>query len=227
MEFHYVTLDTCSEQTGLVVVIDVLRAFTSAAFALAGGAQRVIPISTVEEGLELKRRNPGWLACGEIGGQPPPGFDVGNSPTHLLEMDLTGRTLIQRTSAGTQGLVRCRRADILIAASFVVTEATVRYILSLCPERVTFLPTGRLYDGGVEDLACAEYLEARLEGETPDPEPFLERVRGSHDAEVLLDPARPEFPESDLTHATSLDKFDFAMPVVREEAGLVIRKFHP
>lgn len=219
MEFQYADLDTCSTCTGLVVVIDVLRAFTTAAFALAGGAERVVPVGSVEEAFEYRRMHPGSLACGEVKGLPPPGFDVGNSPTRLLKMELTGRTLVHRTSAGTQGVVRSRAADGLIAASFVVAGATVRYIQGLAPERLTFVITGGSYDGGAEDLACAHYMEACLRGLEPDPGPYLERVRLAPDARPFLDPSRPEFPESDLIYATDLDRFDFAMPI-RREGGL-------
>jgi len=219
MDFQYADLETCSTSTGLVAVIDVLRAFTTAAFALAGGARRVIPVGSIDEALAFKRGNPGSLACGEMKGLPPSGFDVGNSPTRLLEMDLQGRTLVQRTSAGTQGVVRSLAAERLLAASFVVAQATVRYIQRLAPEQVTFVITGGSFDGGAEDLACAQYMEACLRGMDPDPAPYLERVRTAPDARPFLDPSRPQFPESDLAYATDLDRFDFAMPV-RREGGL-------
>ncbi len=224
MEFQYADLTNCHTHTGLVVVIDVLRAFSTAAFALAGGASRVIPVGTLEEALEFKRAHPGWLACGEINGEPRPGFDLTNSPTRLLEMDLRGRTLVQRTSAGTQGVVRSVAAGTLLAASFVVAEATVRHIRALAPGQVTFVVTGGSLDGGAEDLACARYLEARLKGLDPDPATHLEQVRLAPDARPFLDPSRPQFPESDLAYCTDLDRFDFAMPVRREDGMHVIER---
>ena len=227
MNFQYATLEDCSEYTGLVVVIDVIRAFTSAAFAFSRGAERILPVGTVEEALEYKRGHPNALAFGEVHGLPHGEFDSGNSPTLIMKLDLTGRTIVQRTSAGTQGIVRSTRADHLVAASFVVAEATFRYIQARAPEAITFVNTGEIYNGGDEDRACIEYLQARLQGRSPDPEPFLERVRRAPDARPFFDPSRPEFPESDIEHCTSLDRFDFAMPVSREEDGLVIRKVFP
>lgn len=227
MNFQYATLENCSESTGLVVVIDVIRAFTTAAFAFSRGAERILPVGTVEEALDYKRGHPDALAFGEVHGLPHGEFDSGNSPTLISSLDITRRTIVQRTSAGTQGIVRSTRADHLVAASFVVAEATVRYILARAPETVTFVNTGEIYNGGDEDRACIEYLQARLEGRSPDPESFLERVRRAPDARVFYDPARPEFPETDIGHCTSLDRFDFAMPVRREEDGLVIRRVAP
>ncbi|MGE5250828.1 MAG: 2-phosphosulfolactate phosphatase [Bacteroidota bacterium] len=227
MSFPYLDLTSCHSAAGLVIVIDVIRAFTSAAFIFGQGAQQIIPVGTVEEALDLKRRIPGALACGEVKGLPPPGFDFGNSPTQALTLDLAGRTVIQRTSAGTQGVVGSTRAGQMLVASFVVAAATVRYIRLLAPAAVSFVVTGRRAAGGDEDLACAEYLAACLDGQTPDPGPYLDRVRRCPDAQLILDPARPEFPETDLLHCTSLDRFDFAMPVSRENGYHVIRKVHP
>src|SRR5512135_2299917 len=106
MKFHYTNLETCHTATGLVVVIDVLRAFTNAAFAFSRGAKEIYPVNAVEEALQFKAGTPNSLACGEVGGLPPEGFDFGNSPTQTNTLDLKGCALIQRTSAGTQGIVR-------------------------------------------------------------------------------------------------------------------------
>ncbi|HXD12234.1 MAG TPA: 2-phosphosulfolactate phosphatase, partial [Anaerolineales bacterium] len=81
MQFHYTNLETCQQATGLVVVIDVIRAFTNAAVAFSRGAQEIYPVSSVEEALQFKATTPNSLACGEVGGLPPEGFDFGNSPT--------------------------------------------------------------------------------------------------------------------------------------------------
>jgi 2-phosphosulfolactate phosphatase len=160
---------------------------------------------------------------GENQGLPPPGFDIGNSPTDVMRLHLSGRTLVQRTGAGTPGLTRSTNARIRLAASFVVAGATVRFIRSMKPERVAFVVTGQTFHGGDEDLACAQYLEACLCGHTPDPSPYLERVRKSHDAQVFYDPARPEFQESDIMYCTDIDRFSFAMLARQENGKLIMR----
>src|SRR5688572_6796168 len=138
----YATLDTCGTATDTVVVIDVIRAFTTAAFAFAAGARDIITVGSVEEALTLRDYFSGSLVMGEVGGQRPPGFDFGNSPVALAQADLEGRRIIQRTSAGTQGLVRSLWADALLAASFVCAGATARYIEQQKPAAVTFVSTG-------------------------------------------------------------------------------------
>jgi len=228
MKFHYTNLETCHEATGVVVVIDVLRAFSNAAFAFSRGAKEIHPVRSVEEALQFKVQTPNSLACGEVGGLPPEGFDFGNSPTQTKELDLRGKIIVQCTGAGTQGIVRSVNANTMLAASLVVANATANYIRRLAPEAVTFVVTGQIENGrGDEDLACAEYFEALLKGDQPDPAPFIERVFRSRDAVQHLDPNKPEFPRTDLDHCTSIDVFDFAMPVTKENGRHVMRAIQP
>jgi 2-phosphosulfolactate phosphatase len=210
-----------------VIVIDVLRAFSTAAYAFSRGAKEVVLVSTVDEAVSLKSTIPNSMAMGEVGGLQPEGFDFGNSPTYINEADLSGITMIHRTSAGTQGAVRSQGAETMLAASFVVATATVRYIHNLAAPEVTFVITGRSYNGGDEDLACAEYLEELLKGNRPAVKPFLQRVLESRDAFPHLDPGQRGFPLSDLDYCTQSDRFDFAMPITREEGRLIMRAVKP
>ena len=90
---------------GAVVVVDVLRAFTTAAYAFAAGARRIWLVDSVAEALAIKAARPGTLAMGEDGGRRIPGFDFANSPAEVSRADLRGRDVVQRTSAGTRGVV--------------------------------------------------------------------------------------------------------------------------
>jgi 2-phosphosulfolactate phosphatase len=228
MKFHYTNLETCHEATGIVVVIDVIRAFTNAAYAFSRGAKEIYPVSTVEEALQFKAKTPNSLACGEVGGMPPEGFDFGNSPTQTNTLDLNGKIIVQRTGAGTQGIVRSTKAETMIAASFVVAKATIQYIQKYSPKSVTFVITGQYgIDGGDEDIACAEYLEMVLKDKQPNPAPYINRVYKSRDALFHLDPNFPAFPKSDLEHCTSIDAFNFAISVIRENGRFVMRAAKP
>jgi 2-phosphosulfolactate phosphatase len=228
MKFHYTNLETCEMATGVVVVIDVIRAFTNAAYAFGRGATEIYPVSTVEEALRLKAAIPNSLACGEVGGIPPEGFDFGNSPTQTSGLDLRGHAVVQRTGAGTQGIVRSVHAETLLAASLVVAAATVTHVRNLGADVVTFVITGQIGDGrGDEDLACAEYLQTLLRGRPADPAPFIDRVYKSRDASFHLDPNFPDFPESDLELCTRIDAFDYAMHVTRENGRPVMRAAKP
>jgi 2-phosphosulfolactate phosphatase len=224
MRIERATNETCGTATDAVVVIDVLRAFTTAAFALAAGAREIVLASGVDEALALRERFPGALVMGELDGVPVEDFDLTNSPGDFRGHDMAGRRLIQRTSAGTQGVVRSLRADVLLAASFAVAGATARYLQRLAPDCVTFVITGIYHAGdGDEDAACADYIAALLRGENPDPAPYLRRVRDSSTGRSFADPNRPALPAEDLEACASVDRFDFAMPVERRDGLLVMR----
>jgi 2-phosphosulfolactate phosphatase len=200
-----------AEPDEAVVVIDVLRAFTFEAWAFERGVARVLAVDTPEHALHLAReRLPGAIAAGERGGRPLEGFDLGNSPSALVGLDLDGRVLVHRTSAGTQGLARTAGSGLVLAASFVTAGASARALQRAGVEAVTFVITGAsLGRDGDEDLACAELIAARTSGEDPDPRPFLARVAPS-DAGQLFSPDGPDWaPEVDLDMACQLDRFAF------------------
>jgi 2-phosphosulfolactate phosphatase len=227
LQFHYTDLEDCHTARGVVIVIDVLRAFSTAAYAFSRGAKEIILVSTVDEALSFKSAIPYSKAMGEVGGSPPEGFDFGNSPTHISKEDLSGITLIQRTGAGTQGAVRSQNAEVMLASSFVVANATVRYVSTLGVSEVTFVITGKYDTRGDEDLACAQYLEELFKGNQPHTEPFVRRVLESRDGLQHLDPGQIIFPLSDLDYCTQIDKFDFAMPVTRENGTFIMRTVKP
>jgi 2-phosphosulfolactate phosphatase len=158
---------------------------------------------------------------GEERGLPIAGFDYGNSPVAFMAEDLTGYLMIQRTSAGTQGVVGSQQADTLLACSLCCAGATAKYIQSKKSKIVTFVISGyHTADQGDEDRACAHYIQGLLQGERPDRDAIAKRVRESTAARKFLDPEEREFPFSDLEYALAIDRFDFAMVVARREDGL-------
>jgi 2-phosphosulfolactate phosphatase len=213
MEFSKVPLHTCDQATGVVVVIDVIRAFTTAAFAFAAGAESITLVSTVEEAFALRRQNPDHLLMGEVNGLPVDEFDLSNSPAALEGIDLAGRHLIQRTSTGTQGVVRSTQADALLASSFCCAQATVDCIRRLSPQKVTFVICGLVAEGyGDEDMACADYLEALLKEEDVDVTGYVRRVKESTTSQGLFaSPDKPSFRWEDIECCIDVDRFDFAM----------------
>jgi 2-phosphosulfolactate phosphatase len=77
MRFRYAMLETCSRSKNTVVVIDVFRAFSTAAYAFGAGADSITLVSGVKEALELKIAIPGALVMGEVGGVKVEAFDSG------------------------------------------------------------------------------------------------------------------------------------------------------
>src|SRR2546427_515779 len=131
---HATGIDGARLARGTVVVIDVLRAFTVSAYALAGGAVECRLVGTVEEALRLADRIDGAVVSAEVEGLPVDGIAISNSPTMVRDADLRGRTLVQRTSSGTQGVVAATGADRLFTCSLAVASATARAIQAAGPE---------------------------------------------------------------------------------------------
>jgi 2-phosphosulfolactate phosphatase len=227
--FSFASLEDCHLADGTVVVIDVCRAFTTAAYAFGSGAERILLAGTVAEALGLRERFPGSLVMGEEGGWPVPGFDFWNSPVQLSQVDLTGKTLIQRTSSGTQGVVRSTGAGHLLAGSFAVAKATVTAIQRRGSGPVTFVITGGHPDDeryGIEDRACAHYMAALLSGQAVKPEPYLGWLRDMAAVHHLDDDPedfRMKF-YADIALCQVPDRFDFALAIRRQADLLVMEK---
>ncbi len=200
------------------MIVDVFRAFTTAAFCVAAGAREIVLVADHEHALAMKRDDPSLFLTGEIGGRPIPGFDAGNSPSAIERLDLTGRRVVQRSSSGTQGVVAALGAEAIILGGFVTASATCRYLQRHARD-ITLVAMG---DGGTEpnaeDPACVEYLAGILAGSPPD-------VRASIAAFPQWRNATwPDwFPRRDAELACEVDRFDFALPVARENGRLVAR----
>ncbi|WP_129644942.1 2-phosphosulfolactate phosphatase [Peristeroidobacter agariperforans] len=197
---------------GIVVVIDVFRAFSVAAYAFSRGAAAVIPVAEVDYARQLKREHPDWFLIGERHARPLPGFDCGNSPADLEKLDVAGRTLIHTTHAGTQGLTNARQADEVLTGALVNAGAIVRYIQARQPSIVTLVRMGHeARENCDEDDLCAELLRSRLLGEPMTAMGIRERLRKASSAEKFFDPACDWAPERDFDLCTRVDEFDFVL----------------
>ena len=198
--------------SGRVVIVDVFRAFTTAAFAVAAGAREIVLVADHERALAMKREDPSLFLTGEIGGRPIPGFDAGNSPSAIERMDLTGRRVVQRTSSGTQGVAAARAADEILLGSLVIRAATARYLARADGEVTVVAMGSSAQEPSEEDELGAAYFVAALRGE-PDPPPLILRGTDWPDS----------FPRRDAELALQVDRFSFALPVQREGDLLVAR----
>ncbi|UCC63715.1 MAG: 2-phosphosulfolactate phosphatase [Anaerolineae bacterium] len=214
---------------GVAVVIDVLRAFTSAAIMLHLGAERIVLLANPERGLRLKRER-GYLTVGEVDGKMVPGFDLGNSPSHILAAgrDLfAGRTVAQRTTAGTTGAVAAaRRSDLIILGSYVTARAIARHIQALVPspKAVSLVAMG---DDGLgitpDDEACADYIEHLLAGRPYDHTAALREIVGHECTQRFLRGDQAHFPPADPLYCLQRDLFDFVIVATQEDGVLIAR----
>jgi 2-phosphosulfolactate phosphatase len=157
------------------------------------------------------------VACKD--GEPAEGFEFLNSPAVVLEQDLTGHVVVQRTTAGTAGALAARHAQPLLCASFLTASATAAAMRTrVSPRRIAFVITG---DSGHadEDLACAEYINALLNRDRADPDPFIARAGRSSAADALRKGLRHGYPgvhPDDINVCLQVDRFDFALTATDE-----------
>lgn len=203
---------------GLVVVIDILRAATVEAFALSKGAQEIIPVSELEDAFRLKKDNPRYLLVGENDGLKVEGFDLGNSPSEILKVNLEDKILIHRTSAGTRALWESKNAQELVFGSFVTASATIKLIKSRNPREVSLVALAN------DDSLCADYLNNLLTNRKTDIKLIKNKLYNMPETEWFRDPKKKAFPLEDLDLAFDIDRFSFACQVIRTDQGLSTRR---
>lgn len=227
MQILWVNRTTAEQARGVTIVIDVIRAFTVAGYAFAGGAETLWLVRTVEEAQQLRAhvpealvigREPKVLLAGEVGGKLIPGFDLNNSPAAMSQADVHGRLLIQRTGAGTQGAVGASHASHILLCALTNARATAAYAHQLASSgenTITLLPTGTQDDFafGNEDVICADYVEALLT-RREEAEQVLSKGIAQLQSSDRFEPWRqghPDFPEGDIAMVLDANRYNFAM----------------
>ncbi len=219
--FHLI--EGAKQADGLVVVIDVFRAFSMECWLYALGAREIRPVGSVADAFAWREKDPGCILVGERKGRKIDGCDLGNSPSSIDPELIRGKRIIHTTSAGTQGLTNAVHADELLTGSFVNAGAIAEYIRQREPEKVSLVCMGKAgLEPAEEDELCAVYLRSLLTGrEMPDIGRKLESLReggGRH----FFDPAqRDVFPEKDFWMCIDRDRFDFVLKIVRDRDGMV------
>lgn len=215
-------IEGAGSAAGTAVVIDVIRAFTTAAHALAAGAGRIVCVAGLDEARSLRHSHyPGAPLMGEERGLRPEGFDFGNETGQFEPCDLGGAAMVQRTSNGTRGLAAARGAAALLAAAAVTVTATARWLEVHGDGRdLTLVTTGHTS----EDRAVAEHLAALVGGAHPDPQALRAAVLAAAHEHLALwtrprtAPERQAFLD-DIDRCAEVDRFDFAMVAERDAAG--------
>lgn len=213
--------------SGGAVVIDVMRAFTTTAWAFHLGAEKIILLRELRDALALKARTPGALAFQDD--VPLPGFDLANSPVRIEQLDVRGRTIFQRTTSGTQGANAAAHCQPLLCTGFATARATAEFMRQRPGVAWHFVITG---DAGeaLEDIACAEYIVALLaDAHAPDI-PHLQKARSSRAARDMSAAAargHGGVDAGDMERCLEVDRFGFAMLAAMEEGLLTLRPVHP
>jgi 2-phosphosulfolactate phosphatase len=156
----------------VVAVIDVLRASTSIAVALANGAKAVIPFDSTEDAVTRSRNfeRPAVRLAGERRMRPIPGFDLGNSPAEFTRDAVEGKTVLLTTTNGTSALMAVQGARDVVVASYVNFSPTLALLRSALRggTDVAILCAGRERQFALEDSACAGRYVRYITKQFPD-----------------------------------------------------------
>lgn len=157
------------------VLVDIFRATSTMPLLLRNGAESIIPTETLADAREIKRENPGYVIIGERMGFKVPGFDYGNSPSRLMDIDFTGKTVVFTSTNGTKVLRKIIEGGEVFVASFVNADATFRELSG--KDGVSIVASNRPDGRAEEDNIFAEYLMERLQGKEPSLEEYVEKVK--------------------------------------------------
>lgn len=197
---------------GLVVVIDVLRAFSSACYAISKGARGVIPVDSVKKAFELRKKHPDWMIMGERGGIRVQGFDFGNSPSEINAFgSLQNRMIIHATSNGTRGIVAAENAEIVLTGGFVNARAIADYIQIIQPEQVDLVCMGTVEGPAIEDDLCAAYIKGLIQRKQPDANNMFDQIRNHPSTLRFRSGNDTDFPLDDLNLCLRADIFNFVL----------------
>jgi len=147
----------------VAIVVDVLRATSVIAQAIASGAKVIYPADTTEEAVRLGQNldRAELILCGERGGIRIEGFDLGNSPLEFTPDTVGGRTLVMNTTNGTPALVAASTAARTLSASFLNLGAVAKAVAR--EQAVSIICAGRERRFALEDAVCAGMLIERLQ----------------------------------------------------------------
>ena len=156
-------LDLYNVSDGVVVIIDVFRATSTIATALANGASAVYPVADVERCKQLGHEL-GAITAGERNGQVIEGLLHGNSPAEYPRSFIEGKKLVLTTTNGTKLLKMAldQGAAEVITGSFVNLNSVCRYLTN-SKKNVILACSGWKDRFNLEDTLFAGAVVARIE----------------------------------------------------------------
>lgn len=210
---------------GTTVIIDVFRAFSLEAYLFNNGCKEIVIVPDEDKAYLMKEKHSDYILMGERHGKILPGFDYGNAPSSIYELDFTNKTVIHTTSNGTAGLKNAINADKLYVSSLVNSKATALSILKDNPNEVSLVAMGWEGRRTEEDILCADYIQSLLLND-----PISDIKKQADDlrfteGKKFFDPNRQDvFPQKDFALCTAVDIFNFSIPIEVHDGYMIARK---
>lgn len=111
----------------IVVIVDILRATSAIVTAFMNGVKRVIPVATLEEALEYKKK--GYLVAAERDGIVRDFADFGNSPYNFRKDIIEGRDIVYSTTNGTHCIMLAKHSYRVLIGAYLNLDALVNHIV--------------------------------------------------------------------------------------------------
>ena len=143
----------------IVVVIDVLRASSSMCVAFANGAERIVPVMSLDESMSYRAK--GYIVGAERNGEMIEGFDLGNSPFSYIGDKVKGKSIALTTSNGTRAIQAAKTARMVVIGSFLNLNILTDW-LRVQDENVVCLCSGWKNVFNLEDTLLAGAIVNRL-----------------------------------------------------------------
>ena len=151
--------DYFKDEFEIVVVIDVLRATTAICVAFEYGIKSIIPVPTLEDALEYKKK--GFLVGAERKGQIVEGFDFGNSPYSYMKDEFKGKDVVLTTTNGTKSIATAKDADTLVIGALVNLDVLTKWLIKQ-NKNTLCLCSGWQDKFNLEDTICAGAISEAL-----------------------------------------------------------------
>ena len=178
MRVHVAFTPSEAATAELGIVVDVVRATSTIAQALAAGYRRVLCCAEVEQARALRASLEDAVVGGERDAVRIEGFDVGASPREFLEP--RAETLVLSTTNGTRAiLAAAERCDEVVLGSLLNLEAVARAALERGGD-VAILCAGFKGAFAFDDAYCAGRIVALVGGERTDAAIAAERLAGAY-----------------------------------------------
>jgi len=212
-------IEGAKQASGLTVIIDVFRAFTVETYIMNNGADKIIPVGDAQIAYDYKKKNPDTILVGERHGKILPGFDYGNSPSQLENINFANKTVVHTTSAGTQGIANAKNATEILTGSLVNAKAIAEYIKKNNYEDISLVCMGVEAKAQTEeDNLCAYYIKSLLEDEPILLDDEIEKLKVTSGAKFFDSEQQEIFPEKDFYLSTQVNKYNFVLKLEKDDA---------
>ncbi len=147
------------DSNAIVVVIDTLRATSAICNAFQNGVKKLIPVKTIDEAREYKKR--GYIVAAERDGYVLDFADFGNSPFNFTEERVKGKTIVYSTTNGTQAIQMAASCYMVVIGSFLNLSCLCNWLVKQGRD-VLLLCAGWKNKFNIEDTVLAGAITERL-----------------------------------------------------------------